>query len=222
MAEYVKFDDLKWRYDIVIFEYKSDLSNDMLPYWKKYETYKLTDYKTLTSSQIQEMNDLGEQLRNWGVMIEAADYNKCFDLMANVQSFIKNELPDYINDCLTEAWNQVNLGIKDVNDLKDDISTWWSSIKNNITIHGWFEFDNYIMLENVDYYQTDFENNKIVETISYNNIIFATRTTTFSENIINERIIVFEVDGITKVHDKTLITTFNANGTINSTVISNI
>ena len=199
-----------------MFEHKYDLPNDLIDTWKKYESYKLTPYKNLTAEQIHEMNDIAQDLRVY--TIESEDYNKCFDLMANMQSFIKDEFPDYINECLDKMWAEINKALG----IIDEVNDWFDGIKNNITLHGWFEFDNYVMLENVDYYQTNFSDNKIVETISYNGVVFATRTTTFSGSSIIERIVVTEVDGVTKIHDKTLTTIFNSNGTIKSNVTNNL
>lgn len=220
MGQYVSFDELKYDYQIVLFEHKYDLPNDLIDTWKKYETYKLTPYRNLTAEQIQEMNDISQILRVYTV--EASDYNKCFDLMANVQSFIKDELPDYINDCLTEVWNQVNLGIKDVNDLKDDVSTWWSSIKLSVALNSkTFAWDNWLVLPNVDYYSTQINSNKIVETLMFKDTTFGTYTTVFNTNSITETIVITDPFDNTTLYNKTKTTVFNSDGTIKESITDN-
>lgn len=220
MGQYVSFDELKWDYIPVEWEKKYDLPNDLIDTWKKYETYKLTPYRNLTADQIEEMNDIGNSLSIY--MFEAKDINKCFDLMANVQSFIKDELPDYINDCLTEAWNQVNLGIKDVNDLKDDISTWWASVKLSMSLNSkTFSWNNWLVLPNVDYYSTQINSNKIVETLMFKNTTFGTYTTIFNVDNIKETIVITDPFDNTTLYNKTKTTVFNSDGTIKESITDN-
>lgn len=220
MAEYVKFDDLKWDYLPVQWEKKYDLPNDLIDTWKKYETYKLTPYKNLSAEQIQEMNDISQDLRVY--TIEAEDYNKCFDLMANVQSFIKDELPDYINECLTEVWKQVNSAIEDTSDLKEEISDWWTTLKLSIQLNKTFVWDNWLALPNVDYYTTQFSDKKIVETLKFKNTSFGTYTTILADNSITETIVITDPYDSTIVYNRTKTTIFNSNGSIKESIVDNI
>lgn len=220
MAIYVDIDKLTYTLEKFNHRYVYDLplqENDM---YFEYSTLKTKPYKDITSSDRQRLAELTNELYDY--IFFADDINNYASAVVNMQKFISEDFPDYVNEVISTLWTNYEKAITDINKEKQDIQTWFDGIKNDITLHGWFEFDNYIMLENVDYYHSSFNGNNITETISYNNVVFATRSTTINDSTITERISVTEIDGTTKLHDKTLTTTFNSDGTITSTVKNNM
>lgn len=219
MATYVDIDKLTYTLEKFNHRYVYDLplqENDM---YFEYSTLKTKPYKDITSSDRQRLAELTNELYDY--IFFADDINNYASAVVNMQKFISEDFPNYVNEVISTLWTNYEKAITDINKEKQDVDDWWNGIKNDITLHGWFEFDNYIMLENVDYYQSSFNGNNITETISYNNVVFATRLTTINDNTITERISVTEIDGTTKLHDKTLTTTFNSDG-ITSTVKNNM
>ena len=222
MANYIDIDKLTYTLEKFNHRYVYDLPLQENDTYLEYSTLKTKPYKTITSEDRQRLSDLTNELYDY--IFFADDINNYASAVINMQKFISEDFPDYVNEVIGTLWTNYNDAITGINKKKQDIDDWYQTIKTSITISSaWWDFDNWLAMDNgVKYSTPAMSGNTLTEQISLGTTVFATRTTTFGDGNITERIVVTDIYDGTKLYDKTLTTVIDSNCNTTETVKNNL
>ena len=220
MATYVDIDKLTYNLEVFNHRYVYDLPLQENDTYLEYSTLKTKPYKTITSEDRQRLSELTNELYDY--IFFADDINNYASAVINMQKFISEDFPDYVNEVIGTLWTNYEDAITNINKKKDEVDNWWSTVKLSLSVNKSFIWSDWLNLPNVNYYSTSFNGNTITQTLMFKDTTFGTYTTNFLSNgNIEETIVITDpYDGVT-LYNRTKTTVFNADGTIKETVKDN-
>lgn len=221
MATYVDIDKLTYTLEKFNHRYVYDLPLQENEMYLEYSTLKTKPYKDITSSDRQRLAELTNELYDY--IFFADDINNYASAVVNMQKFISEDFPDYVNEVIETMWKQVNKMLIDGNKLISDMNSWWEQIKNNIEIRKYWDWDNPVMLQHVTkkiWSPTHSE-------YQYNGFVFATKDITYGidsngKKYTEERQIVRDIISPNDILLDTTLRTNNDGNSISTYVTNNL
>lgn len=215
----IDFDKFQFTREKFTFARKYELPIQKNDDYNLYCSTKLKSYASMTRDDFDLIDRLSTELEPY--IFTANDINNCCQGIMNMQAFICEDFPEYVNDIIAQLIKQVSDELKKIVDKRNEIDEWWKKLKISIQCKT-FYWKNWCVLPSVDYYSTQFSNNTITQTLKFKDTTFGTYTTVFLSNgNIEETIVITDPYDNTTVYNKTKTTVFNADGSIKETVIEN-
>jgi len=129
---------LTYDYDIIEFVKKYDIPTRLIPTVNKYKELMVKEFPT--PEEEIEKNLLSQVLEPYNITAE--DYNKLFEAVKNVQTFVKKDLQEYLDELFGE-YNKIQQNMeREFFQRTNDFDGWFVEAQTSIFDSKYFDFDN--------------------------------------------------------------------------------